>query len=180
MAITAADLLYKYSVTTGSAGNSAAGTAAGSLGKYISTTSIANSTANALFADVTSDENANHTVEYRCVFLHNNHATLTLQNAVLWLVSQVTGGADIAIAVDNIAASAIGSASAQAAVIASRLTAPTGVSAFSAPTSKGTGLSLGSIGPGQCRAFWIQRTATASAALNADGVTWRVEGDTLP
>jgi hypothetical protein len=37
-AIVASDIVWRYSVTTGSAGNTTAGTANGSLGKYISTT----------------------------------------------------------------------------------------------------------------------------------------------
>ena len=38
MPIASSDVLYKYSTTAGSAGNSNTGTASGSLGKYISTT----------------------------------------------------------------------------------------------------------------------------------------------
>ncbi len=40
MPIADTDILIKYSVKTGSAWNSTAGTAVGSLGKYISTTTI--------------------------------------------------------------------------------------------------------------------------------------------
>ena len=177
MAIVAADLLWKLSVKTGAAGNSTAGTAAGSLGKYISTTAWAGGVLHDLFDVITGDENAASDVEYRCVFIHNSHATLTWQNAVVWVASQVAGGAAIAIGVDPAAASAIGSAGAQAAEIATEGDAPAGV-AFSTPTTKGTGLSLGSIAPGQCKAIWIRRTAANSAAQNADGATLQVEGDT--
>lgn len=52
MAITATDILFKFSVKTGAAGNSTAGTAGGSLGKYISTTQITDNTLNNLFDDV--------------------------------------------------------------------------------------------------------------------------------
>jgi hypothetical protein len=38
MPIADTDILFKFSVKTGSAGNSTSGTAAGSLGKYISVT----------------------------------------------------------------------------------------------------------------------------------------------
>lgn len=177
MAIIASDLLWKFSVKTGSAGNSQAGNAAGSLGKYISTSAWAGGVLHDLFDLISGDENAASDVEYRCVFIHNNHATLTWQNAVVWLASQVGGGAAIAIGVDPAAASAIGSASAQAAESATEGDAPAGVS-FSAPTTKGTGISIGNIGPGQCRAIWIRRTAANSAAQNADGATLQVEGDT--
>lgn len=177
MAITATDILFKYSVKTGAAGNSTAGTAAGSLGKYISTTEITSATLHNLFDVVTGDENAASDVEYRCIFVHNAHASLTLENAVVWLSAEVAGGASVAIAVDGTAASAIGSASAQADEVADESTAPTG-EAFSSPTTKGTGLSVGNLPAGQCRAIWIRRTAAATGAVDNDGATIRVEGDT--
>lgn len=175
MAIVATDIKRKFSVSA-AAGNTTAGAAATSLGDQISTTEWAD--AATLFDTITGAENAASTVDYRCVFVHNAHATLTLENAVVYVSSQVAGGADIAIAVDNIAASAIGSASAQAAVIATETTTPTGVGAFSAPSTAGTGLALGNILPGYCRAVWIRRTATNSGPVDADGFTLAVTGDT--
>jgi hypothetical protein len=178
--IATTDLLLKLSITTGTAGNAAAQpNPNASLGKYISTTQIVDNTLNNLFDDITGDENAAGTVDYRCIFIHNAHATLTLLAPVVWLSAEVAGGANTAIAVDNIAASAVGATAAQAAVIANETTAPTGVGAFSSPTTKGTGLVLGDLPPGQCRAIWVRRTATNSAAVNNDGATIRVEGDTI-
>lgn len=178
MSIASSDIVLRLSVTTGSAGDSTAGTPAGSLGKYVSTTALSATPLNNLFDDISGAENAASTVDYRCVFVLNNHATLTLQNAVVYLSSEVAGGASIAIATDNVAISAKGSASAQAAQIANETTAPTGVSAFSSPTTAGAGLSLGSIPAGQVKAVWVRRTAANSAALDADGVTLAVTGDT--
>ena len=130
-----------------------------------------------MFDDITGDENAASDVEYRCFFVHNNHATLTLKNTVIWLSAEVSGGADTAISVDTTAASAIGSTAAQAKEIADEGTAPTSQT-FSSPTTKGTGLAIGDISAGYCKAVWVQRSATDSAALSNDGVTLRVEGDT--
>lgn len=177
MPIVAGDIVLRYSVKTGSAGDSTAGTMAGSLGKYVSTTAVATG-ANGLFDDISGAENAASEAEYRCIFVLNNHATLTLQNAVVYLSAEVAGGANVAIATDNIAASAKGSASAQAAEVANEDTAPSGVSAFSSPTTAGAGLSLGSLAPGQVKAVWVRRTATNSAAVDNDGVTIAVTGDT--
>jgi hypothetical protein len=177
MAIAASDIKFKLSVKTGSAGNSTAGTPAGSLGKYISTTEITDATTNNLFDDVSGDENAASDVEYRCFFIHNAHATLTWTSVVVWLSAEVAGGTSIAIAVDDEAASAIGSASAQADEVADESTAPSGES-FSSPTSKGTGLSVGDLAPGYCRAIWVRRTAADTAAVTADGATITAEGDT--
>jgi hypothetical protein len=178
--IATTDLLLKLSITTGTAGNQAAQPNPNlSLGKYISTTQVVDNTLNNLFDDISGDENAAGAVDYRCVFFHNAHATLTWLAPVVWISAEVAGGANTAIAVDNIAASAVGATAAQAAVIATETTAPTGVGAFSSPTTKATGLALGDIGPGQCRAVWVRRTAQNSAAINNDGMTLRGEGDSL-
>ena len=177
MAIVAGDLLFKFSVKTGSAGDSVAGTAAGSLGKYVSQTEITDAVLNNLFDDVTGDDNAASDVEYRCIFVHNNHASLTWENPVVWLSAETAGGANIAIAVDDVAVSAKGSASAQADEVANEDAAPSGES-FTSPSTKGTGLSLGSIAAGSVKAVWVQRSATNSAALDNDDVTLEFSGDT--
>lgn len=177
MAITATDILFKLSVKTGSAGNSTAGTPAGSLGKYISTTQITAASSNNLFDDVSSAENVAEDVEYRCFFIHNNHGTLTWQTPVIWLQSEVAGGTNVAISVDTTAASAIGSAGAQAKEVTDESTAPS-TQTFTAPTTEGTGLALGNIDAGYCKAVWVRRTANNSAALADDGVVLRVSGGT--
>lgn len=179
MAITATDILFKLSTTAGSAGNSGAqADVNASLGKYISTTAITDNTLNNLFDNISGAENAASTVDYRCVFIHNAHASLTMQSAVAYVSAEVSGGASIAIAIDSTAASAIGGASAQALTIANETTAPAGPLSFSTPTTAGTGLSLGDITAGQCRAVWIRRTAANSAAKNSDGGTLAVSCDT--
>jgi hypothetical protein len=176
MAIVASDIITRFSVTSGAAGDATAGTAAGSMGKYVSTTAWADGAI--LFDDVSGAENAASEAEYRCIFVLNNHATLTLQNAVVYLSAEVAGGASVALAVDNIAASAKGSASAQAAQIANEDTAPTGVGAFSSPTTAATGLALGNLAPGQVRGVWIRRTTANTVAVDADGFTLGIAGDT--
>lgn len=176
-AITSGEILFKYSVSA-AAGNTTASSAAASLGDQISTTAWAGGSANDLFDDISGAENAASTVDYRCIFVHNSNASNALQNAVVYISAETAGGASIALATDNIAASALGAASAQAAAIASETTAPTGVSAFSSPTTAGTGLSLGNIPAGQVKAFWVRRTAANTAALSNDGVTIAVTGDT--
>lgn len=179
MAIAASDILYKYSVKTGAAGNSTTSSAGASLGKYISTTQ-ASTGLNGLFDDVSAAENAASTVDYRCVFVHNNHGSLTAQNVVVYLASETAGGTSIAIAIDAIAASAIGSSSAQAAEVANETTSPgAGAGSFSSPTTAGSGLSLGNIAAGSCRAFWVRRTA-ANTAAQADGVTLEISFETAP
>jgi hypothetical protein len=171
------DILWKYSIKTGTAGNQNPQTNQNaSLGKYISTTQWAGGSLHDLFDVVTGSENAVSTVAYRAVFLHNNHGSLTFQNVVVWISAETSGGCNIAIGVDPTAAASVSSSSAQAVQVTNETTAPVGVS-FSTPTTEGAGLSLGDIGPGQCRAIWFRRTATNSVALNGDGATLAFSGD---
>jgi hypothetical protein len=172
MPVTASDIHIKYSVVSGSAGNSTSGTAGGSLGKYVSTTDVAGSS-NVFFDDVSSAEAAAGDTEYRCVFVHNAHATDSALNVQVSVTSEVSGGGTTTMALDNIAASAVGSASAQAAQIADENTAPTGVGAFS------TGpLSIGTLAAGQVKAVWLKRVVSASTgAMTGDGFTFHIAGD---
>lgn len=176
MAIVASDIVFRLSVVA-AAGDTTASTGATALGDQVSTT-VMPTTLHGLFDIVTGAENAASESEYRCVFVLNNHATLTLENPVIYLSGAVASGADVTIATDNIAVSAKGAATAQAATIANEDTAPTGVSAFSAPTTAGTGLALGNLAPGQVKGVWIKRTTANTGAVDADGVTLNVTGDT--
>lgn len=175
MAIAASDILLKFSVNA-AAGDTTAGTAPTSLGKQVSTTSITTASYNNLWDDTTGAESAAGDIEYRGIFVHNNHATLTYANATVEVNSQTAGGGLIDVATDNIAVSAKGAATAQMATIANESTLPTGISAFGAGP-----LALGDIGPGQVKGVWLRRTVTAGAgAVDPDGAIIRVLGDTLP
>jgi len=177
MAIAASDIKVKLSIKTGSAGNSAAqADPNASLGKYISTTEVGTSLHD-LFDAISGTENAASDVEYRCVFIHNDHGSLTAESVSVYIDSETAGGASIALAVDGTAASAIGSAGAQAEEVADESTAPSGES-FSSPTTDGTGISVGDIAAGECRAIWIRRTAADTAAIDADGFTLGIAWDT--
>jgi len=179
MAITASDILFKLSIKTGSAGNSLAqADVSASLGKYISTTAISGTALNNLFDDVSGAENTASDVEYRCFFVHNAHASLTLQGAVVYIYSEVASGTSVALAVDSVAASAIGAAGAQALEVADESTAPTALTFYTSCISLATALSLGNIAAGYCKAIWVRRTAANTAAVAADGCVIRVSGGT--
>ena len=176
MAIAASDIVKRLSVVTASAGDTTAGTPASSFGDQVATTVITDATLNNLFDDVSGAEAAAGTTEYRCIFVLNNHATLTYENATVAIQSETGTGTTITLATDNIGNVAKGSASAQAATIASETTAPTGVSAFSAGP-----LSIGNLAPGQVRGIWLKRVVSAGAsASNPDSAVLRFSGDTLP
>jgi hypothetical protein len=126
-----------------------------------------------LFDDVSSAEGTAGDIEYRCWYVHNNHGTLTLQNAVTWITTN-TPSTDTTVDIGVGTAAINGTEQ----TIANENTAPSGVT-FSAPSSFGTALSLGSLPAGQHKAVWIRRTVTAgAAAYTGDGATLSVRGDT--
>lgn len=174
MAIVGSDIVKRYSVAA-AAGDTTAGTAAGSLGDQISTTVITDDTFGNLFPDVTSEEATAGVVKYRCVFILNNHATLTLTGPEVSVQSQIASGATIAIGVDTTAVSAKGAATQQALIIANENTAPAGVTFGTAAVA------LGDLAPGQVKAVWVRQTVPASATpLATDNFVMLIDGDTLP
>lgn len=166
MPIVAADIEFRLS---GGAAN-ASGDA--SLGGAISANAVSSST-NALFDYVSGDESAAGDVEYRCIYVRNAHATLTLYGAKVWVPTN-TPSADTDVAI-GLGTSAIDGTE---QTIADESAAPVGV-AFSAAANEGAALAIGDLAPGQHKAIWIRRTVTAgAAAYNNDGCTWTVKGDT--
>lgn len=163
MAITSADLSFRLS------GGAANASAAASLGGAKSSTTVPAK----LFDDVSSAEAAAGTVEYRCVYVHNGHASLTLTGAKAWLPSNTPSP-------NTIVEIGVGSAAINGAepTVANERTAPAGVT-FGAALTLAAGVDLGDIPPGQHRAVWLRRTVSAgAAALASDPITLRATGDT--
>lgn len=178
MAITATDIKFKYSVNTSPGNANAQGDPNDSIGGYMSSTEIPDATLHALFDVITGAENAASTIDYRCMFIHNDHGSLTWQSVFVWISSEVAGGASVAIALDGTGVTPEAqSGTPQSERIANETTAPSGET-FSAPTSKGSGLSVGNVAADSCFGLWIRRTAANTAAVSADGATIRAEGDT--
>jgi hypothetical protein len=174
MPIAASDIVYRLSVVTASAGDAVAGTPAGALGDQVSTTAVTPAALNNLWDDVSGAEATAGDVEYRCVFVLNNHASLTLLGASVVVTSNVAGGGVVDIGLDTTAISAKGAAGAQAVTIATESTAPAGVTFGNGP------LAIGDLAPGQVKGVWLRRTVTAGATgLNNDGNVITVNGDTL-
>src|SRR5437867_2173661 len=99
MPIVSSDIKVKLSIKTGTAGNQSSQSDVNqSLGKYISTTEIVDATLNNLFDNISGDENAALIVDYRCIFFHNSHATLTLFSPKVWFSAEAAGGANTSIA----------------------------------------------------------------------------------
>lgn len=180
MAIVAADEKVRLSVKTGSAGNSTAGTPAGSLGKYMATTDLTDNSLNNLFRDITAAETAAGITLYRCVFLYNSHATLTYEAVKAWLDTQTSGGGTLAIGLDPAGVVDFNASAAQAAEIANETTAPSGVTFSTTAVDLASALSIGDMAPGKVQAIWLRLVVSAGAAAVADAGTLEITGNTAP
>lgn len=167
MPIASADIHYRLS---GGAANTDVNA---SLGGAESSTQVANASLHNLFDLVSSAESAAGDTEYRCIYIHNNHATLALQSAKVWINTNTpNAGSTVEI---GLGAAAINAAE---TAVANESTAPAGVT-FSAPATEGTALVIGNLPAGQYKALWVKRIITAaSGAYNADSAILEVKGDT--
>jgi hypothetical protein len=169
MAILASDIQFRLS---GGGSNTDPNAA---LGGAKSSTQITDASLHNLFDVVSGAESTSGDTEYRCLYIHNNHGTLTLQNAVIWIETQTPSASssiEIALAGEGV--------NGTAETIANENTAPSGET-FSAPANKGTGLVIGDIPAGQHMAVWVKRIISASAVFyTADSVVLKIEGETLP
>jgi hypothetical protein len=165
VSIVASDLVWYLS---GGASNSDPNAA---LGGAISSHVWAGGTKDDIFDDISAAENAASTVDYRCVYIKNTHATITLSNASVWFNSQVAGGATMMMGLDPAGVNGT------ATTIANETTAPSGVT-FSLSADQSSGLIIGNLAPGASQAVWLQRTAANTSGLSGDGFTIAVSGGT--
>jgi hypothetical protein len=169
MSILSSDIQYRLS---GGAGNTDPNA---SLGGAKSSTAVVDNVDNNLFDDVSGAEHTAGDLEYRAIYIHNAHASLTLTSAVVWINSDTTAtDSDVSIAVGTAAINGTEQ------TIANESTAPTGVTWSDIAQSRATGLALGDIPAGQHKAVWIRRTIVAgSTAQAADTCAIQAGGDTL-
>ena len=170
MAVSASDLVLRYSKVTATAGWQTGGTASTSRGKFMAQEAMPSGALHNLFDVVSADENAAADVEYRCVFIHNTNATDSALNGKLW-VSQIDGGAGAAIAHDLAGAVAYNLGTAQADDIVDESTAPSPALSWSTVSSRSTGLTVPTLAANQCIGVWIKRTAANSDAMSNDGAS---------
>ena len=164
MAIAATDIVYRLS---GGASNSSPGASLGGAKSSIAVN-------NTLFDNVTSSEASSGLIDYRCFYVHNAHASLTMLSPKVFIQSNT-------VSPHTTFELALGSSALNGTeqTIANDTTAPTGVT-FSAPADYNSGIALGDILAGQSRAVWIKRITTAGAVTASDQGTLRVQCDTLP
>jgi hypothetical protein len=178
MPITGDDIDTRFSVPTASAGGELAqGTPGASLGKYISSSVWLGGALHDLFSAVTGDQNVAQQAEYRCIFILNKHATLTLQSVVGWFTTLSDEASLFAVGADPTVASQLDNTTPQALMVVDRFTPPASV-IFSTPILKVSGVAVGDIPPGFCRAIWLRRTAVNGIAVDAADCVFHVEGDT--
>lgn len=166
MAITATDITFYLS---GGAANSDPNA---SLGGIISATAMGTGLHN-LFDQVSSAESSAGDTEYRCFYVKNSHATLTMQVSIAWIEANTPStGTAVRIALGT---SAVNVAEQS---VANESTAPTGVT-WSSAANEGAALSIGDIPPNQFKAIWVERVINpGTGAYNDDQCTIRVKCDT--
>lgn len=126
-----------------------------------------------LFDTVSSAESTAGSTEFRCIYVENMHATLTMSSTKLWL-SANTPSADTAITV-GLGSSALNGTE---QTVANASTAPADVT-FSAAANSAAAIELGSIPAGQKRAVWLRRTVVAgTAAIASDTFSVSIECET--
>lgn len=164
MPIVSGDIAYRLS---GGASNSDQNA---SLGGVKSSNAVSAS----LFDLVGSAEASAGDTEYRCLYVHNGHGSLTMLNSVIWIQSN-TPSTDTDLAIGAGTSAVNGTEQ----TVADESTAPTGIT-FSAAANEGAAVALGDIPPGEHKAVWLRRTVgAAAAAYTGDGATLRVKCDTL-
>lgn len=173
MPVAASDIQFRYS------GGAANTSAAACLGGAMSTAGagvVDDNVKNDLFDDVSSAETTAGDVEYRAIYIKNNHASIALTDASIYISSNSTSTTeevDIALA-DEAVDTTI-------ETIANESTAPVGPT-FTHPTAAGT-LKLNSTTGLAAQSFkgvWLRRTVDAGTTAQANNAfTLAVTGDTL-
>jgi hypothetical protein len=178
MTLAASDVLLMLTTTAGAAGSSAAQpTPTASLGKYASTTQVVSGSVGVVFDTVTAAQATAGYTDYRAVAIRNASATEAATSALLWITDQVGGGV-YTIGLDPVGIVAYNSAAAQGTSIATKTTAPTGVT-FTAPSSVSP-LTVGTMAANTVQLVWIKRVISAlTPGTAADLVTLYARAETV-
>lgn len=145
-----------------------------SLGGAMSSVAIVDNTLHNLFDRVSGAESTAGDTEYRCFYVLNNHATLPLQAAKIWIDSETShAGENVTMALDGGAMNATAEGP-----VADENTAPSGESFVEAAT-EGAALTIGDIPATQKKAIWLKRvTGAGTLAKSNYTVVIKVKGDT--
>lgn len=172
MSIVAADIELRYS---GGAANTSPTAALGGALSTAGGGTIDTGVKNDAWDDVSSAEALAGDTEYRGWYVKNNHATLTLSDARIYISADSANTSDI---IDIALASE--AVSTTIATITDEQTAPVGPS-FTHPTTFAGGLQLNSATGLIAQAYkgiWCRRTITAAAPAGSISNSLTVEGTT--
>lgn len=120
---------------------------------------VGNNTQN-LFPNVTAAQALAGQTKYRGIYLKNTHSTDSALGVTVW-VRQLTPAGD-EICVQKHGTTGNGSTTGVLESLANDATAPSGIS-FSdpPPQTKVTGISIGTLAPGECHGLWLRRIVPA-------------------
>lgn len=167
-------IAFAIEPAAGGGGGGESSTPNNSLGGVISITEVVDATLQNLFDNVSLGEATAGDTEYRCVYVLNDHATLTAYNAIIYIHSNTPNTystIDIGLGTSAI--------NGEEQTVANESTAPTGVT-FSSAANEASALSLGNIPAGQHKAVWFRRTITADSPSYAnDNAVIRIKCDTV-
>lgn len=129
---------------------------------------------NNLFDNVTAPQAASGEIEYRCIYLQNDHATDDVDDLKIWINTNTPStSTTIAIGLDPVGKNGIADS------ISPSTEAPAGVT-FTTPTTQGSGLDVGLLEAQDVYPVWIRRTVTAGAgAASSDPFYLDVGGTPL-
>lgn len=139
---------------------------AASLGGAKSSTAVTGST---IFDTVSGAESAAGDTEYRCIYVHNGHGSLSALSAKIWVQAASPAYISIALGGEGL--------NGTAETVGNESTAPSGES-FSTPTDLAGGLSMGDIPAGQHYPVWVRRVVPSAASAASATFTLRVGFDT--
>jgi len=109
---------------------------------------------NNLFDDISGADSLAGDVEFRGIYLENSHASATMTDVTIWIKDQPSGPDTLDIGDDAAAVDV------NIQTIADEDTVPGSVS-FTQPSTRATGINLGTLTNGQRVGFWIRRTIGA-------------------
>lgn len=180
------EIVVRYSNRLASSGNAdaadpttAANASTRALGKFCSTAAPGDNVLHDVIPAFTNAECTAGVVKYRSLFLANLNTDESWSGVVEWLL-QTAGLTSVKFALDPTGVTALGSASPQALETTSETTRPAGLAAgdFVSVADRASAVPSGgfTLGPLQCRAFWLEFTVAAGTGSGSDDCTPTWEG----
>ncbi len=184
MAIVASDI--KQYLTGAASDGAAQADPAASLGNYHSATEITSATDNNLFDDTSGAEATAGDTEYRCYCIKNEHASLELTTAKVYIYTATGNAQDVISFAVEVPTSSNTAGYAQ--TIVNESTSPTvntgNCSNWSTASTYATGVAVNinahdaNLGVGEIIFVWLKRAVTAgAAAADAESVVIAIQGD---